>query len=257
MRAVRAQVNPTTRFGDRADDYAAARPSYPGAALDVLFQGLGDPQDVVVADLGAGTGISSRLLAERGAQVLAVEPNAPMRDAAVPHERVEWVGGTAERTGLGEASIDLVTAFQAFHWFDPERALREIVRILRPGGRAAVIYNERDESDPFTAAYGALVRHYQTDDTERRRAHALEAFAAFEGWHHGARRSEFRNQHVLDVEGVLARARSTSYLPKDGPVAQEVHDAIRTLVAAHAREGRVTMAMRTIVCAGDVGADGA
>jgi SAM-dependent methyltransferase len=249
-------VNPTTRFGDRADDYAAGRPSYPDAALDVLFEGLGDPADVYVADLGAGTGISSRLLADRGARVLAIEPNAQMRDAAIPHDRVEWIAGSAEWTGLGEASIDLVTAFQAFHWFDHVKALREIVRILRPGGRAAVIYNERDEDDPFTTGFGALVRRYQTDDTERRRADGLEAFAAFEGWHGGARRSEFRNPHVLDVEGVLARTRSTSYLPKDGPVAQEVHDAVRTLVAAHARDGRVTMAMRTIVVAGDVGADG-
>jgi SAM-dependent methyltransferase len=248
-------VSFTERFADRAADYAAGRPSYPAAALDALFEGLGDPRDVLAADLGAGTGISSRLLAERGAQVLAIEPNAAMREAAEPHPRVEWVAGTAEWTGAGEASIDLVTAFQAFHWFDHDKALGEMVRILRPGGRAAVIYNERDETDPFTAAYGDLVRMYQTDETERRRADGLAAFAAFEGWH-AKRRVEVRNEQSLDVDGVLARARSTSYLPKTGPAAEELHDAIRALVAAHARGGRVVMKMRTIVAIGDVGADG-
>lgn len=249
-------MNSTQRFGDRAVDYVAGRPSYPAAAVDTLFDGLGDPAAVCVADLGAGTGISSRLLAAHGAQVLAIEPNAAMRDAAEPDERVQWIDGSAEVTGLDEASVDLVAVFQAFHWFDFATALREIVRILRPGGRAAVIYNERDESDPFTAAYGDLVRRYQTDRTEHRRGDALDAFIAFEGWHGGPRMIEFPNQHVLDEAGVLARARSTSYLPKAGEAGRELHDAIRALVAEHQTGGRVTMHMRTIVVAGDVGADG-
>jgi SAM-dependent methyltransferase len=245
----------TERFADRAGDYAAGRPSYPAAALDALFDGLGEARDVLAADLGAGTGISSRLLAERGAQVLAIEPNQAMRDAAEPHPRVEWIAGTAESTGLEEASVDLVTAFQAFHWFDHEKALREMVRILRPAGRAAVISYERDERDPFTVAYGRLVRAYMLDDTERRRADAPDVFAAFEGWH-THRRIEVRNEQVQDVEGVLARTRSSSYLPKSGPQADELHAAVRALVAQHAHEGRVVMTMRTIVVVGDVGADG-
>jgi SAM-dependent methyltransferase len=248
-------VSFTERFADRATDYAAGRPSYPPAALDALFEGLGDVGDVFAADLGAGTGISSRLLAERGAQVLAVEPNQAMRAAAEPHPRIEWIAGTAEWTGLGEASIDLVTAFQAFHWFDQAKALNEMVRILRPGGRAAVVSNERDENHPFTAAYGELVRAYALDDTERRRAGALDVFAAFEGWH-VRRRTEVRNEQPQDQDGVLARARSSSYLPKTGPKADELHAAVRALFVQHAREGRVVMAMRTIVVIGDVGADG-
>lgn len=245
----------TGRFSDRAEAYAAARPSYPGEAIDALLEGLGDPAALTVADLGAGTGISSRLLAARGAQVYAVEPNAPMRAAAAPDPRVTWVDAPAEQTGLDEASIDLVTAFQAFHWFDARAVLEEIVRILRPGGRAAVIYNERDDLDPFTGAYGMLVRRYQTDDTERRRAHGMESFAQFAAWH-TVRRTVFANPHVLDLEGVLTRVRSTSYLPQSGPEADELQALVRALVATHAREGRVTMAMRTIVLAADAGAGG-
>ncbi len=247
----------TERFSDRADDYVAGRPSYPDAAIDALFEGLGDAGDVVVADLGAGTGISSRLLAARGAQVLAIEPNAPMREAAQPDPRVRWIDGTGEATGLEEASVDLVTVFQAFHWMHHADALREIVRILRPGGRAAVVYNERDESDPFTAAYGELVRRYQTDDTERRRGDGLAAFAAYEAWHGGPRRIEVRNPHRMDREGLHARARSTSYLPKDGAQGDELRAALDGLFERYAIDGAVAMVMRTIVVMGDVGADGA
>ena len=249
-------MNPTQRFAERAGDYVVGRPSYPPAAIDVLFEGLGDPARVCVADLGAGTGISSRLLAARGAHVLALEPNPAMRSAAEPDERITWDPGTAEATGIDEAGVDLVTAFQAFHWFDFATALREIVRILRPGGRAAVVYNERDEADPFTAAYGDLVRRYQTDPTERRRRDAVDAFTAFEGWHGGAQRTEFRNEQVLDLDGLLARARSTSYLPKTGAAGRELHDEIRVLFERYQVHGRVTMRMRTIVVAGNVGADG-
>lgn len=245
----------TGRFTDRAGAYAAGRPSYPPAAIDALLDGLGDPAELLIADFGAGTGISSRLLAERGAQVLAIEPNRAMREAAEPHPRVEWIDASAERTGLAEASADLVTAFQAFHWFDHRAALDEIVRISRPGGRAAVVYNERDERDPFTAAYGELVRTYQTDETERRRADGLEAFAAFEAWKE-KRRVEVRNEHELDLDGVLSRVRSTSYLPQDGPAAAELNAAVRALVERHARSGRVVMVMRTIVVACDIGTAG-
>jgi SAM-dependent methyltransferase len=242
----------TDRFSGRASDYAAARPSYPEGAIDVLFEGLGDAAAVTAADLGAGTGISSRQLAARGALVLAVEPNQSMRDAAEPYPRVEWVAATAEATGLDEATVDLATAFQAFHWFDQPRALKEMVRILRPGGRAALVYNERDESDPFTAAYGDLVRKYATDDTERRRAHGIEVFEGFDAWV-ARHRVEVRNEYALDVDGVLARARSTSYIPKEGPIAGDLHAAIRALVARFAHDGRVTMMMRTIVASADVG----
>lgn len=246
----------TGRFSDRADAYVAGRPSYPDAAIDTLFEGLGDPHEAIVVDLGAGTGISSRLLAGRGACVIAVEPNGPMRAAAEPHPGVTWVDGTAEQTGLDEASADLVTAFQAFHWFDHDAALREMVRVLRPGGRAALVYNERDERDPFTADYGELVRRYQTDRTERGRANGRAAFAAYPAWH-AARVVEIPNAQRLDRAGVHARARSTSYLPQEGAAFVELRAALDALFEEHAVDGAVTMRLLTIVSIGDVGADGA
>ena len=249
-------MDPTGRFTDRANAYVLGRPGYPPAAIDALLAGLGEAGEVVVADLGAGTGISARLLAERGAEVLAIEPNAAMRAKADPHPRVRWIAASAERTGLGEASVDLVTAFQAWHWFEHRAALDEVVRIVRPGGRAAVVYNERDERDPFTTAYGDLVRRFQTDESERRRADALEGFTRFEGWHGGPRRLEWPNDHVLDRAGLAARAGSTSYLPQRGPEGEALYAELERLFEAHARDGRVALVMRTIVVCGDLGADG-
>jgi SAM-dependent methyltransferase len=245
-------VNPTERFTDRAEAYAAGRPSYPPAALDALLGGLGDPAEVVVADLGAGTGIGARLLAERGARVFAVEPNAAMRAAAAPNSLVRWIDGTAEATGLEEASVDLVVAFQAFHWFRPEDALREMLRVVRPAGRAAVVYNERNEDDPFTGAYGEIVRRHQTGGNERRRAAGLEAFESFPGWR-VVRRVVVDNEQVMDRAGVVRRASSTSNLPQSGLAAEALRRELDALIDAHAAGGRVTMRLRTILDIADVG----
>jgi ubiquinone/menaquinone biosynthesis C-methylase UbiE len=249
-------VSHTGRFTERASAYAQARPSYPEEIVDALFDGLGDPAEVTVADLGAGTGISARLLAARGAQVYAVEPNTAMRAAALPDSRVTWVDAAAEQTGLDEASCDLVTAFQAFHWFDAPVALAEMVRLLRPGGRAALVGYERDDVDPFTHAYGEIVRRYATDDTELRRARAQVVFAQYPAWH-TVTRTVVRYEQLLDREGLVTRLRSSSYLPKTGQVADELYAAVRALFDAHERDGTVTMALQAFVIAGDVGADGA
>jgi SAM-dependent methyltransferase len=234
------------RFTGRANDYVAGRPSYPDACFDVLFEGLGDGAKIRVVDLGAGTGISSRLLAAHGAEVIAVEPNAAMREGAAPAQNVTWVARTAEDTGLPDGSADLVTAFQAFHWFDAEAAIAEMRRLLRPGGRAALVYNERDERDAFTAAYGDLVRRHATDRTESRRGYGRTAFETSPAWKH-ASVAEFENEQSLERAGVHARALSTSYLPNTGPAADDLHAEIDALFDRYSSDGSVTMRMKTIV----------
>ena len=156
-------MKPTVRFGTRAKAYAAFRPSYPPGAIDAVLQGLGPPGELTIADIGAGTGISARLFAQRGASVIAIEPNAQMRGAADPDDRVQWRDGTGEATGLAGRSVDVAVACQAFPWFATPEALAELARIARR--RAAVLQYERDERDPFTRAYGEIVRAYATDDT--------------------------------------------------------------------------------------------
>jgi SAM-dependent methyltransferase len=241
----------TDRFSTRADAYAAGRPSYPAEAIDALLAGLGDVTEIVVADLGAGTGISSRSIAQRGPRVFAIEPNAAMRNAATPDARIEWIDATAERTTLDDDSVDVVCAFQAWHWVDHPVALAEARRIARPGGRLAVVYNERDDRDPFTAGYSEIVRRYATDATEARRATALaDALGADPA---KTTRLEFRNHQTLNRAGVHARAESTSYLPQAGRDAEALHAAIDALLDRFRIAAAVDMHLVTTVVLLDLG----
>jgi len=237
----------TERFGSRAPAYASFRPSYPAKAIDAVLAGLGDACDLTVADVGAGTGISARLFAGRGAAVVAIEPNAAMRAAATGHSAVRWLDGTAERTGLADASVDVVVACQAFHWFATRAALHEFARIARR--RAALLQYERDERDAFTKAYGDVVRSYAHDDTEARRMAALATFANFPDAR--VTRAEFSSTQRLDLESLLGRAASASYLPDKGPARDALQRDLRTVFARHAQSGRVDLAMVTIVLVAD------
>lgn len=231
-------ANPTTRFSDRSEAYARHRPSYPDAVFEVLFDGL-DRSALSVADVGAGTGISSRQLALLVRTVIAVEPNAAMRERAEPVPNIEWRNGTAESTGLADKSVDMALAFQAFHWFDAERAFREFRRISRL--RFGMVQYERDENDPFSAAYGDVVRRYATDDTEGLRARMLRAFADIGGSE--TRRNDLPFGQTLDIEGLVGRVESSSYLPKTGERGEALHADVRELFAAFQNGGVVCMAM--------------
>jgi ubiquinone/menaquinone biosynthesis C-methylase UbiE len=245
-------VNPTTRFSERAGDYSAGRPTYGGDAIDFILAGTGRP--LRVADIGAGTGISARLLAARGADVAAIEPNAEMRANAEPYPGVVYHDGTAEATGLPTASIDLLTAFQAFHWFANDAALAECLRVVRSRGRAALVLNERDENDAFTAAYGVLYRRFALDDTEQRRMRSIAIFKQLPG---RIAEQEFRHVQTLDRDGFWRRTASSSYLPRTGPAGLALRAEVDALFDRYAREQRVNIALRTIVVRIDLDTAGA
>jgi SAM-dependent methyltransferase len=133
-------------FASAADVYERARPSYPAESVAWLAERVGLRRGTVVADVGAGTGKLTRLLAATGARVIAVEPVAEMR--AKLGDGVEALDGTAEELPLEDGAVDVVSVAQAFHWFDHERALPELHRVLRPGGHLVLVWNMRDLANP-------------------------------------------------------------------------------------------------------------
>lgn len=211
----RASSDSAARFSDRAADYASARPGYPQAVIDAILDGFARP---VVADLGAGTGISARALGDAGARVFAVEPNAEMRSRIGVSERVTPIAGTAESTPLAAGSVDIVTAFQAFHWFDRAAALREAARVARPRARFAAVWNHRNRDDAFVRAYERVIDRYGEEnrslDVARRTGVAFGDLAAA-GWS-DARVVRFPNVQAFPWDRFAAFVRSCSYLPQHG-----------------------------------------
>jgi SAM-dependent methyltransferase len=137
----------TQRFSDRVEHYVRSRPNYPDAFYEFLWTELGLTPDGAVADIGSGTGISARPLLAKGNTVYGIEPNGPMRQAAerglAGYANFRSIDATAEATTLPAASVDLILAAQAFHWFDRDRARAEFARILKPGGWVVLVWNER------------------------------------------------------------------------------------------------------------------
>lgn len=242
-----SDLEPTKRFSERAADYARYRPDYASAAIDFVLEGLPDPSTLAAADVGAGTGISARELAERGVTVSAVEPNPEMRAAAEPHPLVSWHGGTAEATGLAEQSVDLVLCAQAFHWFREREALAEFHRILRPHGRLAVMWNRRSREDPLTLGYIEAIHAVNGEHpAEKRPLHPeiLEQGGLFRLLRVG----DIPHAQVLDRAGLVGRAMSASYVPKEGPAFDELVRLLDELFDRHRdTEGRVRLLYRTQV----------
>jgi len=219
-------LDSTARFGNRVDDYVRYRPDYPPALLEWLRHEHGVDSTWRVADIGAGTGISAKMFLDAGHRVTAVEPNAPMRAAAERRLRAypafDAVDGVADATGLPDASVDLVTVAQAFHWFDAEAARREFARILRPRGLVAVWWNSRRlTGTPFLEAYEALLRKYGTDYAGVAARYADDA--TMRRWFGAGFRGSARFEHVqtLDFEALRGRLLSSSYAP---PVGHPQHE---------------------------------
>lgn len=236
----------TKRFSRRVGDYVRYRPGYPDELERALRGRVGYHHDLVVADIGSGTGISSRYFLDRGNTVYAVEPNADMRSAAEEwletYTKFRSVDGRAEHTTLRERSVDLVVAAQAFHWFDPVLARREFERILRPGGAVVLLWNERKlDASPFLVDYENLLQETSEDYRQVSARNVttdehMDGFFGPELW--GS--EEFPNRQGFDLEGLIGRALSSSYVPLVGqPRHDETLDRLRGLFARHAVDGLV------------------
>ncbi|HLL90085.1 MAG TPA: class I SAM-dependent methyltransferase [Tepidisphaeraceae bacterium] len=236
----------TTRFTDRVNDYVKYRPTYPLEVIDFLRVHAALSPAHVVADVGSGTGISAELLLRNGNVVFGVEPNADMRAAAERSLRAYTnfysVGGRAEATTLADGSVDLVVAAQAFHWFDLGPTATEFRRILRPGGHVVLLWNDRKTGGtPFLEGYERLLLAHAIDYRQVNHSNVTSADVdAFTGG--PVVRGTFANAQHMDLDGLLGRARSSSYLPRPG---QPGHDALmaglRTLFKETQQGGRVTI----------------
>ena len=244
---MRPAANSTERFSDRAGNYAAARPGYPAAIATTLIAELKLPPGAVVADIGSGTGLSCEPFLRAGLTVIGVEPNEAMRvagDAQLARfERFRSVSGTAEATTLPKASVDLLIAAQAFHWFDIAPARVEALRILKPPPLAALIWNDRvSTGSAFAEGYEQLLLDFGIGYAEIMHRHAHEdSVAAFFG-HREFRVKTFTNPTVLDYATLVARLNSASYVPKpDAPTYAAMIARLRQLFDADEKNGRVTM----------------
>lgn len=228
-------------FGRQAGSYAKVRPSYPDEVVDTLVALVKPTAGTRVCDLAAGTGILTRKLLGRGYRVTAVEPLRAMREelerelSRGNYTEVSVLNGTAEDLPLEDDSVDAITVGQAFHWFDPQPALTEIARVLRPGGALLMVWNARDEDVDWMNRWGDLVaemgggRPY-SDHRERLWEDVVAESGLFEPLEHRS----VPNEQSGTPELVIERTRSTSFiaaLPPDRH--QQVLDEVAELVATH------------------------
>ncbi|BDP41500.1 methyltransferase type 11 [Deinococcus aetherius] len=248
------------RFLGRADAYAQGRPSYPASLAAWLAERglLGG----TVADVGAGTGLFTRLLLAHGARVVAVEPNPEMRAqlaaglaGEVEAGRLTVQPGSSEGTGLPDASVSLVTAAQAAHWFTPAPTVEEFRRILTPVGKVLLVWNDwRGEEATFNRAYGAVVKNFLAPGTPdlATRVPEDELPQFLPG---GFERVTFENPLTLTRERLHALAGSVSYLPSPSDAAYpEMTRALDAVFSAHQQDGTVTLMYRTHAFLGGVDA---
>lgn len=248
-------LDPRERFSGRSEDYRKHRPAYPPELVGILGEETGLEPGWVVADVGSGTGLSSAPFLDRGHAVFAVEPNVEMRAVAEA-----WLGdrpgfesraGSAEDTGLPPASVDLVVAGQAFHWFDRPAARAEFLRILRGPRWAGLFWNARvTRKRGFSRAYESLLREFGTDYEAVRRSWDVEdGLGAFFGGE-VVRRSTPNAQH-LDFEGLRGRTLSSSYAPPPGhPDHEPMLEALTELFHRHESGGTVTIEYETVIHVG-------
>ncbi len=240
------QTDPTQRFSSRVENYIRYRPSYPPQVLEILRSECALTASSTIADVASGTGIFTRLLLENGNRVYGVEPNREMREAAerllADFRGFSSVAGTAEVTTLPDQSVDFATAAQAAHWFDLPKARTEFARILRPGGWAVLLWNERrTDTTPFLREYEELLLQYGTDYETVRHENTTDNIGGFFAPMPFDQRA-FDMRQDFDYAQLEGRLLSSSYAPGEGhPQHEAMLRELRRLFDAHQNNGRVGM----------------
>lgn len=255
--------DPRERFGAIAALYGRWRPTYPAPLRDYLLARV--PASAAgplrIADVGCGTGISTRFLAGPGVQLIGIDPNPEMLEEArrsTPSGlAIEYRAGEAVATGLPPASVELVTAAQAFHWFDVEATLAEFRRILVPGGVCAAFWNLRDDqASPFLTEYEALLLKYSAEYQEVDKSQGTLARITASPGVRETHEAGFRHVQRLDREGLLGRVYSSSYVEHGVPAeSRPAFDrALHELFDRHERNGQIEFPYRTRMMVFKIGA---
>ena len=250
------RLHSTQRFSDRVSNYIQYRPTYPATLLDTLTTSCGLNPQSFIADIGSGTGKLTQLLLDRSYRVIGVEPNKEMREAAeAAFSQIDTFSsssGQAEATGLAPASVDLIVAAQAFHWFDPAKTRQEFLRLLKPSGHLALLWNRRRLESPFHQAYDRLLRDYAPDyanvkqRTDLTQAELADFFAPGP-----VATFEFENVQRFDLASFLGRMQSSSYTPKSGaPEHGALVAAVTELFNQHQISGGLNFEYRTFLYLG-------
>ena len=245
-------ADPTQRFSTRVDNYVRFRPGYPPEVLQLLKSECGLTKDSIIADIGSGTGILTRIFLENGNRVFGVEPNAAMRGAGEQLLRqfplFTSVAGRSETTTLPDRSVDFVTAAQAAHWFDQQPTRQEFRRILKLGGWTVLIWNERcTDTTPFLRAYEQVLISYGNDYQDVRHERTTENIGSFFAPDPYQERIFEMRQH-FDYPSFEGRVLSSSYAPAPGHANhQPMLRELRRIFDEHQAGGKVSMEYKTRV----------
>ncbi|MGZ4837495.1 MAG: class I SAM-dependent methyltransferase [Terriglobales bacterium] len=243
-------MDATQRFSNRVEDYARYRPGYPPQVLKTMQRECGLNRESVIADVGCGTGILSRLFCDAGNHVYGVEPNASMLEEARKSLRdcANFVAvlGRAEATTLKSGLVDFITVAQAFHWFDLHETRREFARIGKAGVWVVLLWNERRmQATPFMIAYEQLLLRFGVDYHKVKplwNKNSLPEFFA----DHRFQKAVFENSQQFDRKGLTGRILSASYMPHRGhPNFAPMLGAIDNLFDEYQKNGIVKLEQET------------
>ncbi len=236
--------DPTARFSNRVENYVKYRPHYPEAIIEYLKNEKVLKYDSVIADIGSGTGILTELFLKNGNTVYGIEPNKEMREAGEKYlsgyKNFISINGTAEDTTFKENSIDVITAGQAFHWFNIDESKKEFNRIFKTGGYVVLVWNNRRSDDPaLSIDYEELLNEFGTDYKEI--GHRKINKKDYEGFFNGKYTlKNFGNRQMLDYDGFKGRLLSSSYAPDEKhPNYLPMLDKLKKIFDSNQKDGKV------------------